>query len=592
MNRVEGAWNWLVVSPRRLLLSCLTVAVLLAVPGLFTGAFVDDYFHIATIEGLLPFGSPWGLFDFAPGDPAVLTPRIAHGPFPWYTLPEMKARFFRPLSSALSVADHAVFGRHLIWWHLHSVLWYLLLIAACQRVFRRTLPGPVAVLALVLFTVDDVHWFPTVWLANRNALVAVSCALWGFVAHLRWREDGWRPGLPLSLAGYAAGLCGGEAALGVLAYVPAYELLGASGRWPSRLRGFLPAAMVAICYLGIYKALGYGSFGSGSYIDPVAEPLSYLAHAPSRIMQLIAGQLLGFPIDLSVFMLWLRPVDTVAGIAACVVAGILLYRMWPRIEAREQRALRWMIPGALLSLLPVAATFPTGRLLLSASLGGSVVVACILADWWRNRRVLRGRRWTAVIAGLLIAVHLVLAPIGWIAQSGVIIGVNRKVVQAALAAEMKDESDGWACVVLTGPDPLVSVYTPIIRLVNRGRPLSMDYSWLVLSQAPYAHRITRRAANCLEMEVVDGSMLGTEFERLFRSARFPLRAGQRVEVAHCAITVIEEGVDGPTKILAEFDRPLDDPSLQFLEWKDGCLRKAQIPEVGESRLLQRAGGLI
>ncbi len=69
------------------------------------------------------------------------------------------------------------------------------------------------------------------WLANRNALVSTTAALLGLVMHLEWREARRPWALALSLVGFAVGLAAGETALGVLAYLLAYELLGARGGW-------------------------------------------------------------------------------------------------------------------------------------------------------------------------------------------------------------------------------------------------------------------------------------------------------------------------------------------------------------------------
>ena len=44
-------------------------------------------------------------------------------------------------------------------------------------------------------------------------------------------------------------------------------------------------------------------------------------------------------------------------------------RLWPHLEPAEKRALSWLVPGALLSLLPVLATFPMDRLLVLPSIG-------------------------------------------------------------------------------------------------------------------------------------------------------------------------------------------------------------------------------
>ncbi len=52
-------------------------------------------------------------------------------------------------------------------------------------------------------------------------------------------------------------------------------------------------------------------------------------------------------------------------------------------------------------------------------------------------------------------------------------------------------------------------------------------------------------------------------------------------------TVPELGSSGPHRVEFRFDRPLDDPSLYFLAWRNGALRHVVLPSVGESLLLKR-----
>ncbi len=576
----------------RVILLCLILATVLALPGMRMGLFVDDYFHLATIEGLVPYGNLFSLFEFGSGIPEQLEPRIAMGPYPWFTLPQFKASFFRPLSCVLMGLDHAVFGRHIAGWHLHSLIWYLLLIAAWGLILRRCVPGVVGVLALVLFTVDQVHWFPVTWTANRNALVATAPVLWGLYAHMRWREDGWRPGLPLSLAGYVLGLLGGESALGAMAYLGAYELFAGKGTVRARVGSLVPAGILGVVYLVAYKLGGYGAFGSGLYIDPIGEPMEYLANAPARMLGLIACELMGWPVDASVFTLWLRPIQAVAGLATVVLFALLLRKAWSAFDAPQRRALAWMIPGALLALLPVVATFASSRLLLMPSLGASVVLSSVLVYGWQERK--RGTtRWWTVLVGFLIVVHGVLPPIAWAGQSTILAWFANHTEQVCLAAEMDPASTpDRHYLVLVGPDPLVTIYTPIIRCVSSKTPFPTSSSWHVVSQAPHAHRVTRTAPNRIEVEVLDGSMWETEFEKLFRSPRFPMRPGDRVQLSRSAITVLEVGREGPSKVAVECDAPLDDPAFRFLVWKDGCLRRAQLPAIGESMILPRERGLL
>ena len=182
--------------------TAVALAALITLPFCFSGIFVDDYFQVLAIERLavMPI-SPWELFSFAWGDPARMRPIIEHGPYSWWTLPELKFAFFRPLSCALHNFDAWVFGRAFVFHHLHSIAWYVGLVATVVALLKRAL-GPasvVAALAGVLFAIDDSHAITAGWIANRNALVGTTFALLGVLAHLQWRERGAKWGLPLSL---------------------------------------------------------------------------------------------------------------------------------------------------------------------------------------------------------------------------------------------------------------------------------------------------------------------------------------------------------------------------------------------------------
>jgi hypothetical protein len=565
---------------------CMALAFAVALPGLWTGFFIDDCIHQVVLDGEKFVATPYDLYCFAPGNPEAIQPFLDKGLYPWWTLPEFKAWFFRPLSSALFVLDHALWGHHAMLWHLHSILWYLLLILGWGIILRRSLPEAVGVLALILFAIDDVHWMPVVWAANRNALVATAPAIWGLLAHMRWRENGWRPGLPLSLLGYAVGLTGGETALGVLAYLGAYELFAGRDGLTRRIGALVPAGLLVLVYLAIYKIFGYGAYGSGSYIDPVAQPVAFLLNAPGRILALTATQLLAIPADTWAFMAQLRPFQMSAGVLAIALLTWLLWRSWPDLDDAERRALRWVIPGALLSMLPVAATFPANRLLLLPSFGASVAVAMVLRHWYTHRT---GRLYVAA-GWLLVVIHLVAAPILWPASSIIITRVFDRAHDIYLNAEIDEKTiAGQEVVMLVAPEPLTCAYPPIVRtMLGKQRPLK----WHALSAAPFAHRFTRTGANSLEMEVLGGSMLTTEFEQLVRARRHPLRQGEVITQEGMTATILEMNEAGPTKVLFDFARSLDEPTFLFLVWRDNGLRKIALPPIGESLILSRENGIM
>jgi hypothetical protein len=286
--------------PRAVLVSAL-LAGAVVVPSLGMGYAADDFLHLAALEGMDTPAGPLDLFTFARGDPEHTLPFIEHGPYPWWTFPGVKLAFFRPLSSALAFAEHALFGRAPLLAHLHSLLWYVALAAVAAALYQRTLSSRVAVLAAVLFAIDDAHFMPAAWIANRNALIAGVPALLGLWAHLRAREEGWRPGYAWSVLGFCIGLAGGEVALAAFAYLFAYEL-SREERWSRRLVALAPAAVIGLAYVIAYKALGYGARDSAIYVDPVSTPLRYLAVAPARCFALIGALVMSSPVDLWMFL--------------------------------------------------------------------------------------------------------------------------------------------------------------------------------------------------------------------------------------------------------------------------------------------------
>ncbi|MFZ5470270.1 MAG: hypothetical protein ACOZIN_12615 [Myxococcota bacterium] len=561
----------------RATLAALALAAALSLPALSLGLFLDDYIHLASATGLESPAKGLELYRFASGNPSELARFIERGPYPWWTLRELKLNFWRPFSSALTYVDLALFGK--LEWppHLHSALWYLALVGACALVLRRALPSALGGAALLLFAIDDAHWMPVSWLANRNALVAATPALLGLVAHLRWREERWRFGLPLSMLGYTLGLLAGEAALGVFCYLAAYEWVAAPGGRRERLGALLPAGLLGLAYVVVYKLGNYGAFGSGIYIDPSATPGAFLVALPPRLLAMVAAQLVAFPADFWLYFEHLRPVQVSLGALALVGSGWLLRRAIRGLAEVERRGLTWLLAGAGLSLLPVAATFPTNRLLLLPSLGGSALLAVLIRHAWRASPF--ERAWAVV----LVLLHVPLAVLGWGSQYAAFGSAGPR-VEKTLVVPL---DPSLHVVIPLAPDPSVALYAPVVRSY-RGAP--QPRSWWTLSLAPFDHLLTRTAEDALELEVVGGHMLSTVFEQMVRAPQFPLREGDQVTLRGFTATVREASSQGPRRLAFRFDRPLDDPSLLFLEWKEGALRPLELPKVGESRRLARELG--
>lgn len=569
----------------------VAAAVLVALPSLGFGFFIDDYMHLLTVEGKRPEMRPWDVYRFTPGNAPELQPLLDSGPLPWYTLPNLKLRFCRPLSCATMALDFALFGHHAAGYHLHSLLWYLALTASGMLLLRRSLPGALGVLTLLLFAVDEGHVLPVHWWSNRHAMVAATPALLGLVAHLRWREEGWKPGLPLSLLGYALGLLSGETALSVMAYLAAYELFAGPGSFRRRAACVLPGSLLAALYLAAYKVLGFGVYGSGIYIDPIAEPVAYLRGAPARFLALAAAQVFSLPSEAATFVKGAYYPLALAGILSMVVIAVILRRLRPALSLEERRGLRWLLPGAMIATLPALATFPSGRLLLVPSLGAGAAVAVIIRHAWRQRRGLTAYSRVAGALGMVfVVIHLLLTPFAFVLSPFVVRHMDGVMREIAFKAEV-DESriSEQEVLVINAADPATGLYPVILRRC-------LDYpapkAWRALTMAPHEFRITRTRRNRLEIEVIDGELLVSEPEQLLRSVAFPVRPGDCVAMAGLTVTVLVCGEQGPTRLALDFPAPLEDPQYCFLVWRGRALRRFTIPAEGNSMVLPREPGFL
>jgi hypothetical protein len=560
-------------SARRGLWFILATAV--ALPTLMAGRVGEDAAQLLASEGSSPWTFAFPRFDsfvFSDGQRDHVAALRNYGALPYWTRLDFKVAFWRPLSSVLIYFDAVLLAGSALLAHVHSILWSLMLVALVGLLLRRIVGPSLAGLALILFALDDARAIPTIWLANRNALVAAVFGVAAIVFHLKWREQHHKPSLLLSLLAMVLALLGGESALGFAAYIAAYELVAAPGTMGRRIKALAPIALASLGWLVAYKALGYGAHASTLYVDPFAQPLDWLTNLGPRLSVMFAGAIIGFPADL--WMMADARAFLVIGAAALVAGfGAYLFKAGQDLTHEERRHLRWLVFGAGLSLLPATSTSPSIRLLLPASLGGCVAVAVVLRHAWEKRR-----------AALAIAVglgffHLLIAPLFWIGLSYAFkLAADRgDRIQAALEADLDPSKVSDQRLINLWSDPFAMMSAPAHWRMS-GAP--MPRAWWTLSLAPGEHRYTRTAADTLELELANGRLLTNELEYFCRppgSEPFSSVAleGMRAEV-------VDRDAEGVRRVRFIFDRSLDDPSLVLIRWDNGVMRRLPTPKVGSA----------
>ncbi|WP_437321822.1 hypothetical protein [Sorangium sp. So ce385] len=560
----------------------LLLALALAAFTVIVGFYSDDYILLCYLAELIPGSPPWyDLYNFISGDPQKTQASIALTAIPWWTDPELRLHLVRPLTSALITLERAVFGHAPLGYHLVSIALYIAVVAAAGRLFLRVLPRATAALALLIFAVSASHMQPAGWISCQHFLLTALPVVLGLLAYLRYRDEGWQPGRYLGPLGLGIGLLGGEAALGGAAYWVAYQLAGPVP--PGRAAGVRARATAALPVLGLlvyfaaYKAVGGGAAHTGGYVDPLSSPLQFAARAAERLPILLSNALLTVPSELSGAL----PVGPFIAAGLAATAGLaLLYRAClPAIPERERAALRWLVPGALLTLLTTVGGFPGSRVLMLPNLGIAPLLAVLILRGLRPASSPGRAPWARRAgAGFFAVVHVALAPPMFLLATLSNTDAARKLEQVARTAEI-GAPPRKRVFLAASSDPMASIYPQAVLALESPEAFSC---WSMLSTAKAPHRLTRTGPSSFTLAPLGRTMLVGAFETLYRAPSAPLPPGY--EVRQCGATIrVAEVEDGrPSRIEVDLGAPLEDPGLVLLAWRDGGLRRVALPAIGEA----------
>lgn len=564
--------------------ACIGLALVLLAPCITTGFVADDLVHKAMLSGAPGMPAlarhPLDLFRFASGDPTAARALVDSGVFPWWTEPNVRLSFFRPLASFTHWLDYRLWPDSALAMHLHSLLWYALLLTVVAALYRRfARPGSAAVLPLLLFAIDDAHAPAVGWIANRNALIALTLSLPALALHDRARREGGRSARPLAALVLLAGLCAGEAALVTLAYLVAYAVFLDRGRWTARLGALWPYAAVMVGWRAACAALGYGVSGSGLYVDPITAPLAFARATFERLPVLVLGELAlpwadlweVYPLAVPV----LRPL--VFLLALAVTAGFFAVA-WPLL--RESGRARFWALGSVLALLPTCATFPHDRLLLGAGIGAMAVVAELLLPVVVEFRGAWRRR--AVYA--LGVVHIVLAALLSPIRASHVGDLSRPLKTAADTLAAVPDVARRSVVLVNPPIDPFAAYLPVY-LEADGRPRPQRLLWLATGVSELT--LTVIDERTVRVHAKDG-FLSSSSQCLLRDPRRSPALGEHIELSLARIQVVRLTADRrPMEIDVEFREPIRSDELVWMQWDGAGYAPFAVPSQGASTVVPR-----
>jgi hypothetical protein len=553
------------------------LAVLLTLGSLRVGWRLDDFYERWIILGSPVYSDvgrkPIDAFCFLDGDPHRNQRMIELGLLPWWIDPHLKGAFWKPLTVLTHMLDYHLWPATPSLMHAQSIFWFALWILSVCLLYRRMMRSTfAAALAGLLYSLDHSRAIPVAWLANRNAVLAALFGILAVHAHIRSRRI-------LSPILLAMSLLSAEIGIGAVGYLLAYALVLDPRGWRRGLLRLWPHLLVIIAWRIAWSVQGYGVNGMDDlYTDPAVHPLRFAVNVLQRSPLFMLAQWTAIPVEIHLAFPKLLALMWCAGV---IVSLIMLLVLIPLL--RRNRVARFWGLGMLLATIPMCSAAPMNRYLVFIGLGGMGLLGQFLAASFNPRFWRQPIAWQALI-GLLVCIHLVLAPIGLLFLSRYPLGPD-ELLDNFHSLPSVPESDR-DLIFVNHPLPMDVLHLFTARAVDHE---SLPRSAQVLAPASSVVLITRMDERSLLVRP-DGGFFMTIPSRLGYSREHRMLAGQIISLPSMKITIVEMTSDArPAAVLFQFNMPLEDASLQWVCWDSGKFRKFTPPTVDESVRLPASG---
>jgi hypothetical protein len=502
--------------------------------------------------------------------------------------PHVLVRFYRPVSLATHLLDGKLWPNNAFMWHAHSFMWFAVLLIIATRLYRN-LQGPlVGTLAAALFALDHTHTLAVSFSTNRYVLIATALCMLSLDAHQRQRQragGSWLHGV-LAVLCYALALLAGESSAAFVGYLFGYALFVDRSRLRSRVLSLVPYFLVTVGWRAMYNALGRGARGSDLYIDPARESLRFLAAMLERGPSLLLGQW-GMP-PAETYTYSEPPVSHALIAFAWLFLLTFALAVWPLLK--RDRIARFWAMGMVLALVPMCSGEPNNRMLFTAGIGASG----LLAQWWAGyvptltaaARPTLGK-FSRVFGEFMLWSHLVASPL-LIPANAISLALFGSINRAF--DDVGPEAAGSEAVFVTTPDYFA---TRLMRMTKEVEGKPTPSRWRALTFGPEQVTVKRTSDRSIELDIAGGAMHEPAVTKqaldLYRSSASPMVKGQQVDLEGMHVEVLEVTSDGrPQRVRFDFSESLDSDRYRVYQWADNHFRKLQLPAVSGEKVLPKA----
>jgi hypothetical protein len=527
------------------------------------------------------------------------------GFFPWWASDQIRTNFFRPLSSLTLAFDYSLWPDMPLLMHVHSLLWFCLLIVLTYQLYRSVSGSAVvAGISILLFIVDDVFTGPAGWISNRHAVVAmVFSVLCVGLYHQGVSKRKW-PYIAGACGAYALALLASEMGLVTFAYLFAYLLVLDRDKWLGRVKRVAPFVLITVAWRLVYTVLGYGASGTLLYIDPILSPADFITQLLIRAPVLLFSAV-GLPV-VEMLLAFSPHAAAILAVVCLIPLGLLALAAYPVLKAHRTSAF-WLI-GLLVAVIPLVSGIPQNRNLGLVSLGVMALAGQFFVDVATAKKsgplTTFQRILLRIATPILLILYLVVSPIVVISSPASTQTMAEDQARAADFGSAPELAEQHLYVI--NPPGAMSFMAGLFPRLFTDKPFPASINYLSSGFAPvHIKRVDARTIvvtpeggyTPLPGPIIDdatGMVTHVHLENVYRTLegfsynpRNPMQVGQVVALSEVTVEVTEMTNDGRiAQARFTFAHPLEDDRYVWLLWGEdtSTYTRVQMPPVGESRV--------
>jgi hypothetical protein len=548
---------------------------------------------------------PLNLYGFSWDSSARFSIEQDKGFAPWWASDQIKTNFFRPLSSLTLALDFSLWPDTPLLMHLHSLLWFCLLILLVYQLYRSVSGSAVvAGISILLVVLDYVYAGPVGWISNRHAVVAMVFAVlcvWLYHQGILKKKWAYVAG---AYGAYMLALLASEMGLVTFAYLFAYLLVLDRHKWLDRVKRIVPFILITIVWRLAYTGLGYGASGTLLYIDPLLNPVDFITQMLTRIPVLLFSAV-GLPVADLLIAFSPQAMGVVAAIFL-ISLGMLALAVYPILKTHRTSAF-WLL-GLLGAVIPLVSGIPQSRNLGLVSLGVMGLAGQLFVDVATARKTEPLTTFQLVLLKIAIPILLIL----YLVVSPLLVISNPATTQMSAETQASAADFGNASelaeqhLFVINPPGAMSFMAGLFQRLFTDKPFPASINYLSSGFAPvHIQRVDAQTIivtpdggyTPLPGPIVDnktGLVTDVGLENVYRALdgfhynpQNPMRVGQVVALSEVTVEVTEMTSDGRIAQAAfTFAHPLDDNRYVWLLWDEdtSTYARVQIPPVGKSRV--------